>query len=125
MISSADYDYALDATMSAIEGRWKTVILCRLANAGVPMRFNQLMAELPGISPRIFSLQLKELEKDGLLVREVRSESPKCVVYSLSDRGLSLIPILDLLAVWGMQNFSTDLISIGTEQIREKEKARA
>ena len=94
MIGAPRLDCAVDATMSVIEGRWKTVIICKLARNGAPMRYNQLMNEINGISPRIFTIQLKEMEKDGLIIREVVSRSPKCVVYSLSDRGWSLVPIL-------------------------------
>ncbi|MFA6776601.1 MAG: helix-turn-helix domain-containing protein, partial [Sphaerochaetaceae bacterium] len=61
------FDCAVDAAMSVIEGRWKTVIMCQLAHHREPMRYNQLMSGIPGISPRIFTLQLKEMEKDGLI----------------------------------------------------------
>ena len=98
------FDCAVDAAMSVIEGRWKTVIMCQLAHRREPMRYNQLMSGIPGISPRIFTLQLKEMEKDGLIIRDVRSESPKHVEYSLSPRGLSLLPILVSLAEWGLKN---------------------
>ena len=73
MISEPRYDCAIDAAMSVIEGRWKTVIICKLYRNGAPMRYNQLMAQIEGISPRIFTLQLKEMERDGIIVRNVRS----------------------------------------------------
>lgn len=97
-------DCAVDAAMSVIEGRWKTVIICKLAHANQPLRYNQLMNGIQGISPRIFTLQLKEMERDGILTRTVLSEAPKCVEYELSDRGRSLIPILIQLAAWGVNN---------------------
>jgi len=114
MIASPRYDCAIDATMSVIEGRWKTVILCKLARAGVPVRYSQLMNEIGGISPRIFTLQLREMENDDLIVREVRSVSPKCVVYSLSERGQSLIPILIQLADWGLHYMFPNLVAFDT-----------
>lgn len=96
-------DCALDATMSVIEGRWKTTILCKLMVKGT-MRFNQLMREMEAVSPRILTKQLRELEEDGLVVREVHAAVPACVEYSISDRGRSLAPALSLLAEWGLDN---------------------
>lgn len=104
-------DCAVDAAMSVIEGRWKTVIICKLAHAERPLRYNQLMNGIQGISPRIFTLQLKEMERDGILIRTVRSETPKCVEYQLSDRGRSLIPILVQLAAWGAKNMFANRVT--------------
>jgi len=96
-------DCAIDATMSVIEGRWKTVILCKLANKGT-LRFSQLMSELDKVSPRILTKQLRELEKDGLIRREVFAEVPVRVEYSLTPKGQSLGPALKSLADWGLKN---------------------
>lgn len=96
-------DCALDAAMSVIEGRWKTTILCKLLTKG-NMRFNQLMRELEAVSPRILTKQLRELEKDGLVIRTVHTSIPISVEYSISERGRSLAPALVLLAQWGLEN---------------------
>ena len=93
---------AIDATMSVIEGRWKTVILCKLYNNG-PMRFNQLMKSIDGISPRILTKQLKELESDGIINRISYQEIPPRVEYSITDKGMSLGPIMLAMAEWGLQ----------------------
>ena len=90
---------AVDATMSVIEGRWKTVILCKLHNLG-PLRFNQLMKEIEGISPRILTKQLKEMEADGIICRTSYPEIPPRVEYSLTERGRGLWLILHRLAHW-------------------------
>lgn len=116
-------DCAIDATMSVIEGRWKTVILCILARNGAPMRFNQLISKIEGISPRIFTIQLKELESDGVIIRNVRSTSPKCVEYSLSEEGESLIPILIQLAEWGLKHRFSNMVTFDTEVVAEPDKA--
>ena len=116
-------DCAIDAAMSVIEGRWKTVIICILARHGTPMRFNQLFAKIDGISPRIFSLQLKELENDGIIIRNVISTSPKYVEYSLSERGLTLIPILVQLADWGLKNLFSNMVTFDDEVVIEPDKA--
>ncbi len=110
-MESLRLDCAVDAAMSVIEGRWKTVIICKMAHAAGPIRYNQLMNDIPGISPRIFTLQLKEMERDGLLVRNVCSVSPKRVEYSLSPRGRSLLPILGQLALWGLTNMFPNKVS--------------
>ena len=94
---------AVDATMSVIEGRWKTVILCKLYMNG-PMRFNQLMKEIGGISPRILTKQLKEMESDGIIRRVSYPEIPPKVEYSITEKGLSLGPILKAMADWGLEN---------------------
>ena len=121
------YDQGIEMAMSAIDGRWKTPIVGRLAREGSPLRFNQLMAKIPGISPRILTLQLRELEQDGVIIREVISTSPKYVEYSLSERGIALLPILDQLAEWGLQGASCDdVLSFETESIiQEKDKIQA
>ncbi len=116
-------DCAIDAAMSVIEGRWKTVIICILAKNGAPMRFNQLISRIDGISPRIFTLQLKELESDGIILRDVRSVSPKCVEYSLTEKGKSLLPILAQLAEWGLQHMFSNMVVFEGESDSESEKA--
>ncbi|MCQ2070266.1 MAG: helix-turn-helix transcriptional regulator [archaeon] len=115
-------DCAIDAVMSIIEGRWKTVIICKLAHAPEPMRYNQLMNEIEGISPRIFTIQLKELEKDGIINREIVSVNPKKVVYSLSDKGRSLLPILVELAQWGLDNLFSHMVTLDKEMLVPKEE---
>lgn len=93
---------SIDATMSVIEGRWKGVILCKLATAG-PMRFCQISKEIEKISPRILTIQLKEMEKDGLVSRIQYPEIPPRVEYSITEKGRSLGPILIAMAEWGMK----------------------
>jgi DNA-binding HxlR family transcriptional regulator len=96
-------DCALDAAMTVIEGKWKATILCKLHVKGT-LRFNQLLKELGVVSPRILTKQLREMEEDGLIIRTVKAEVPVCVEYSISERGISLIPALRLLAEWGTDN---------------------
>ena len=116
-------DCSVDAAMSVIEGRWKTVIICILARNGEPMRFNQLINRIDGISPRIFTLQLRELESDGIITRTVVSTSPKYVEYSLSEKGLSLIPILQMLSEWGLKHMFPNMVSFPGEVVSEPDKA--
>ncbi len=105
-------DCPLDAAMSIIEGRWKTVILCRLANEGGPLRFKDLMEGIEGISSRMLVRQLREMEADRLIDREVFPEVPPRVEYSLTPRAMSLMPILVDLAKWGMENMFNNVVDI-------------
>ena len=107
---------AVDATMSVIEGRWKTVILCKLYNNG-PMRFNQLMKEIEGISPRILTKQLKEMESDGIVNRTSYPEIPPRVEYSISEKGLSLGPVLMAMADWGLKNMFSNKVTFDQDVV--------
>jgi DNA-binding HxlR family transcriptional regulator len=102
---------AIDATMSLIEGRWKAVIMCKLAKKG-DLRFNQLLKGIDGVSPRMLTRQLKELERDGLISRAVLNKMPPHVEYSLTDRGWSMIPILSALSEWGVKNMFRVIVNV-------------
>ena len=87
-------------TMSLIQGKYKLFILYTLAECGT-MRFNALRRYLGGITFKTLSATLKELERDGLVNRREYPQVPPRVEYSLTDRGASLIPLLDGLCEWG------------------------
>lgn len=110
---------AIDATMSVIEGRWKTVIICKLGVKG-PLRFNQLVKEIDGVSPRILTKQLKELEKDGIILRTSYPEIPPKVEYSLSERGASLQPVMQVMAQWGLENMFSHRVEFDPKIIVKK-----
>jgi DNA-binding HxlR family transcriptional regulator len=93
------YHCALDVTMSFIGGKWKSVILWYLRNK--TMRFSQLKKQIPDITEKMLSLQLKALEQSGLVKREVFMEVPLKVEYSLTDFGKSLSPVIESIAKWG------------------------
>ena len=94
---------AIDATMSVIEGRWKGTILCMLYKNG-KMRFSELQRDIGEITSRILTKQLKELEEDGMIHREVDTSGKIKVEYSLTDRGYSILPVLYSMAEWGARN---------------------
>ena len=85
-------------TIAMISDKWKVVILCKLR--GGTMRFNELMRALKGVSQRVLTQQLRELESDGLVSRAIYAEVPPRVEYSLTKLGLSLVPVLDELEQW-------------------------
>ena len=90
-------------TMSLIQGKYKMFILYALMDFGV-VRFNELKKYIRTISYKTLSATLKELEADGMVHREEYPQIPPKVEYSLTDRGRSLIPILDQMCTWGDEN---------------------
>ncbi|GAA0550210.1 winged helix-turn-helix transcriptional regulator [Chitinophaga japonensis] len=88
-------EYAIDL----LGGRWKLLILYKLENRA--LRFIELKKILPGITDRMLTLQLRELEKDGLLHRTVYPEVPPRVEYRLTDSAEKLIPVWKALERWG------------------------
>lgn len=104
-------DCAVDAAMSVIEGRWKSTILCVLSRRG-PMRFNGLVKSIDGISPRMLTKQLKEMERDGVVARRAYSEMPPRVEYAITEKGMTLEPILAALAKWGLENMFRNVVKI-------------
>lgn len=90
-------------TLSLINGKYKMTILYTLMEFEV-VRFNEMKKYIGGISYKTLSVMLKELERDQLVHREEYPQIPPKVEYSLTERGKSLIPILDALCVWGEEN---------------------
>lgn len=84
-----------------IGGKWKIIILARLRQR--VYRFGELRRSIEGINERMLTRQLRELEDDGLIVRKAYPEVPPKVEYSLSKKGETLVPVLDQLAEWGLQ----------------------
>ena len=93
------YHCALDVTMEYIGGKWKTVVLWYLRKD--TRRFKDLKKLIPGITEKMLSLQLKQLEKDGIINRKVFAEVPPRVEYCLTQEGKTLLPILEELGKWG------------------------
>ncbi|MFZ4834665.1 winged helix-turn-helix transcriptional regulator [Rouxiella sp. Mn2063] len=88
-------------TLSLVSGKYKMIILYSLSGARPILRFNELKRHIETISFRTLSLTLKELESDGLIIRNEYPQIPPKVEYSLSKRGQSLIPVLDMMCEWG------------------------
>lgn len=96
-------DTGFHYTMSLIQGKYKMLILYTLMDFEV-VRFNEMKKYIRGISYKTLSSTLKELEADGLVHREEYPQIPPKVEYSLTERGKSLIPILDQLCTWGEEH---------------------
>ncbi len=89
----------VEATIRLIGGKYKSLILWKLA--GGMLRFSQLKKVVPGATPKMLTQQLRELEADGLIRREVFPVVPPKVEYSLTDFGQSLYPVLEAMYDWG------------------------
>lgn len=96
------YKCPVTATLSVIGGRWKPIIIWTLS--GGAKRFGQLDAIIAGISRKILTEQLKELEADGLITRTEYKEIPPRVVYELSMKGKSLKPVMKAMCNWGTEH---------------------
>lgn len=90
----------VEAALDLIGGKWKAVLLFRLMQS--TRRFSELRRLHPNITQRMLTNQLRELERDGLVHREVYPEIPPKVEYSLTPRGETLAPLLNQLCDWGM-----------------------
>ena len=96
------YPCTVSLAMDLTGGKWKAVILYHLKDAH--KRYTELRKEMPGVTERTLSLQLKQLEEDGLIARQVYGKKPPVkVVYSLTDFGRSFLPVLDAITGWGNQ----------------------
>lgn len=95
-----DYPCCASLTMGVIGGKWKTVIIYHLMHG--KLRYNELRKEMPTVTERTLSLQLKKLEEDGIINRKVYTKKPPLKVeYTLTDLGQTLIPIIQSIADWG------------------------
>lgn len=93
------YDCPMEATLAMIVGKYKALILWHLADG--TFRFSQLQSMIPSATPKMLTQQLRMLEEDGLIHREVYPVVPPKVEYSLTDFGKTIVPILNSLSDWG------------------------
>lgn len=98
-IHDTDFGY----TLSVIGGKYKMIILYWIAEYQV-VRYNELRRKIGNISDKTLSKTLKELEQDQLIIRNEYPQIPPKVEYTLSKRGNSIIPVLDLMCKWGGEN---------------------
>ncbi len=94
---------AIEYTLNKIGGKWKTVILWHLGVEGT-YRYNELRRLLPGVTHKVLTEQLKELEQDGLITRKQFDEIPPRVEYSMTEKGMTLMPLLQEMHHWGTDN---------------------
>jgi DNA-binding HxlR family transcriptional regulator len=99
-VYSAPFEY----TLSIIGGKWKMVILFWLSKRNI-MRYGEFKKNITGITHKMLSAQLKELEANDIIVRKEYHQVPPKVEYFLSKKGLSLMPILEQICSWGYLHF--------------------
>src|SRR5688572_10664743 len=93
---------ALQAAVSVLAAKWSVVVLTRLADGS--SRFNELLRQIDGVSRRMLSATLRQLERDGLVERHVFARVPARVGYELSPAGAELLAALAPLAGWGVEH---------------------
>ncbi|MBE5916940.1 MAG: helix-turn-helix transcriptional regulator [Pseudobutyrivibrio ruminis] len=92
----------VEATFSQIGGKYKMIILYHLLHDGV-LRYNQIQKYIPQATAKMLAQQLRELEADDLVHREVYPVVPPKTEYSLTERGISLKPVIDAICDWGRE----------------------
>lgn len=99
----------MQAATHILGDKWTPILLRVLATEG-PQRFSSLCEAAPGISPRTLSTRLTKLEAEGVVAKKVYTEIPPHTEYTLTEKGLDLVPILHHMAVWGSKH-SVSIIS--------------
>jgi len=93
----------VEVTLSVIGGKWKPLILWHLSEGGV-RRFLELQRTIPGITRKMLTQHLRELERDGVVTRQIFDEMPIRVEYSLTKYGRTLRPLMRVLSDWGSKH---------------------
>src|SRR5579864_1249662 len=93
----------VQATINVMSGKWKVQILWHLSFG--PLRFAQMRKKLKSISEKVLTDQLRQLEKDGVVRRDVSGSVPPAVSYSLNEEGEKLVPMMESLCNWGCAHF--------------------
>ena len=101
-MTETTYRCGVEVTLGVIGGKWKGLILWHLRLK--TLRFSQLQRRLQTVTQKMLTQQLRELESDGLVHRQIYAEVPPRVEYSLTESGLTVVPILERMCDWG-QNY--------------------
>ncbi|MGE4298509.1 MAG: winged helix-turn-helix transcriptional regulator [Desulfovibrionaceae bacterium] len=94
-----EYYCSMELAIMMIGGKWKPIIIWLLGAHGT-VRFGELRRLMPNVSQKMLTQQLRELEADGLVLRQAHPENPPRVDYSLTSQGATLIPVLEHLHAW-------------------------
>jgi DNA-binding HxlR family transcriptional regulator len=101
-MGNKEFKESVELTLKVIGGKWKPVILCHLMES--KKRFGELKKEMPEITPKMLTQQLREMEQDGIIDRKVYSQVPPKVEYSLTEYGRSTTELLHAMSQWGSQH---------------------
>jgi len=97
------YKCSIEYTLSFMGGKWKPIILWHLGTEGIH-RYGELKRKLDGITHKMLAQQLKELADDNLIIRKEYPQVPPKVEYSITEKGMGLMEILNLMHKWGQEN---------------------
>ena len=92
--------------LTRIGDKWSILVLLTLNGNQTPMRFKAIETNIPDISQKMLTQTLRDLEADGLVLRQAYAEVPPRVEYALTDRSRSLMPLIHNLVGWALENFS-------------------
>jgi DNA-binding HxlR family transcriptional regulator len=120
-INKSRFYNPVDYVLQLIGGTWKTPILWRLKNK--PLRYNELEKDIPHISQKMLTKALKEMEQNGIISKEVFASVPPKVIYSLTEKGKQLIPLIENIRNSGIALMKED--GIDYEKLVKEEKKNA
>jgi DNA-binding HxlR family transcriptional regulator len=119
------YRCPLELSIDLIGGKWKCVTLWHLRNG--TLRFSQLKKRLPGVTQKMLTHQLRDLEENGLINRKVYPVVPPKVEYSLTEEGKVFVPVLKSMYKWGRNysdKFHVEIDTTLTETVIKEEKSK-
>jgi DNA-binding HxlR family transcriptional regulator len=105
----------LESAVNIIGGKWRSKIIWIIGS--VTIRFGQLHNLLHGMSKKVLSQQLRELERTGIVKRTIYAQIPSRVEYSLTEKGIELLSILEVLSIWGIENIMNEKIKNEPHQL--------
>lgn len=108
---SGPYICGIDAALDVVSGKWKGLVLWELHAHGT-RRFAELRRALPGVSEKMLTQHLRQMEEDGLVHRQVYAEVPPKVEYSLTETGASLNEALRPLGEWGRERLRRERLRV-------------
>ena len=111
----------IEATLSLISDKWKILILRDLLTG--TKRFGELKKSIGSISQKVLTSNLRAMEDDGLVVRQVYAEVPPRVEYTLTERGESLRPVIDAMRIWGEEHQAELIAEEEAAKVKEREDA--
>ena len=111
------YICGIDAAMDVISGKWKALILWEL-HAHRVRRFAELRRALVGVSEKMLTQHLREMERDGLVTRQVYAEVPPRVEYRLTEHGTSLNEALGVVGQWGIERIAREGLATTSPQVQ-------
>ncbi len=119
IIDSYDPHCPIRNVLARIGEKWSMLVLYTLSNASKPMRYSDIGEKIPDLSQKMLTVTLRNLEADGLVVRTAYAEVPPRVEYSITERGITLMPHINSLIGWALDNFS-DIIKTRNKYYQSK-----